>query len=65
MRKLAAALALATALVAVALAGTAAAQTGGGCRLQGNADFSPGLNTSSKAFSYSFAGQLTGCQSNQ
>jgi hypothetical protein len=65
MRKLAAALALATALVAVVFAGTAAAQTGGGCHLQGSASFSPGLNSSSKPFNYSFAGQLTNCQSNQ
>jgi hypothetical protein len=65
MRKLAAALALATALVVVAFAGTAAAQTGGGCHLQGSASFNPGLNNSSKPFTYSFAGQLTDCQSNQ
>jgi len=65
MRKLAAALALATALVVVAFAGTAAAQTGGGCHLQGSASFNPGLNSSSKPFSYSFAGQLSSCQSNQ
>jgi hypothetical protein len=66
MRKLAVALALtATALVAVAFAGAAAAQTGGGCRLQGDASFSPGLNSQSKPFTYSFAGQLSSCQSNQ
>ena len=66
MRKLAAALALsATALLALAFAGSAAAATGGGCHLQGSASFSPGLNSSSKPFSYSFAGQLTSCQSNE
>jgi hypothetical protein len=65
MRKLAAALALATALVAVVFAGTAAAQSGGGCHLQGSASFSPGLNSSSKPFNYSFAGQLTSCQSTE
>jgi hypothetical protein len=65
MRKLAAAVALATALVVVVFAGTAAAQTGGGCHLQGSASFSPGLNNSSQPFNYSFAGQLTSCQSNQ
>jgi hypothetical protein len=64
MRKLAAALALAATLVVGAFAGTAAAQTGGGCHLQGGASFNPGLNTSSKPFSYSFDGQLTGCASN-
>lgn len=67
MRKPIAALALiATALAVALLAGSAtAAQTGGGCHLQGNASFNPGLNSSSRAFSYSFAGQLTSCQSNQ
>jgi hypothetical protein len=66
MRKLAAGLSLiATALVALAFAGGAAAQTGGGCHLQGTASFSPGLNQTSKPFNYSFAGQLTSCQSNQ
>jgi hypothetical protein len=65
MRKLAAALVLAIALVVAAFAGTAAAQTGGGCHLQGSASFSPGLNTSSKPFSYSFGGQLTSCQSSE
>jgi len=66
MRKLALALVLAmTALIAAAFAGGAAAQTTGGCHLQGNASFSPGLNSSSKPFTYSFAGQLSSCQSNQ
>jgi hypothetical protein len=66
MRKLAVALALTmAALMAVVFAGTAAAQTGGGCHLQGSASFSPGLNSSSKPFNYSFAGQLSSCQSNQ
>jgi hypothetical protein len=66
MRKLALALALSSAaLLALAFAGTAAAQTGGGCHLQGSASFSPGLNSSSKPFNYSFAGQLSSCQSNQ
>ena len=65
MRKLAVALALsATALVALALAGSAAAATSGGCHLQGSASFNPGLNSSSQPFSYSFAGQLSSCQSN-
>jgi hypothetical protein len=66
MRKLAVALALAAvALMAVVFAGRAAAQTGGGCHLQGSASFTPGLNSSSQPFNYSFAGQLSGCQSNQ
>jgi hypothetical protein len=43
----------------------AAAQTVGGCQLQGTASFSPGLNSSSQSFSYGFTGSLTGCQSTQ
>jgi hypothetical protein len=43
----------------------AAAQSAGGCQLQGTASFSPGLNASSKPFSYGFTGNLTGCQSSQ
>jgi hypothetical protein len=64
MRKLAVALALsATVLTALALTGTAAAATTGGCHLQGSASFNPGLNSSSQPFSYSFGGQLSSCQS--
>jgi hypothetical protein len=48
---------------AIALAGPAGAASGGGCQLQGNASFSPGLGATSKAFTYSFAGDLTGCKS--
>src|SRR4051794_12719277 len=65
MRKLAVALALsAVALMGLALAGSASAATSGGCHLQGQASFSPGLNSSSQPFSYSFGGQLSSCQSN-
>jgi len=65
MRKLALALALsAMALLGLALAGPAAAATSGGCHLQGQASFNPGLNSSSRPFSYSFGGQLSNCQSN-
>ena len=46
-------------------ASTAAAQTAGGCQLQGTASFSPGLGASSQPFSYGFTGNLTGCQSSQ
>jgi hypothetical protein len=49
--------------VAGAFAVPAGAASGGGCQLAGNASFSPGLGTTSKAFSYSFAGTLSGCQS--
>lgn len=41
----------------------ASAQSGGGCQLNGNANFSPGLGSSSQSFSYNFAGSLTSCQS--
>src|SRR5437870_5646571 len=34
------------------------------CQLQGLANLSPGLSSTSQAFSYSFIGNLTGCQSN-
>ena len=44
---------------------TASAQSLGGCQLAGTANFSPGLNASSQAFSYNFSGNLTGCQSSQ
>jgi hypothetical protein len=53
-------------LAATALfASSAAAQTVGGCQLQGTASFSPGLSASSQPFSYGFTGNLTGCQSSQ
>jgi hypothetical protein len=42
----------------------AAGPSGGACQLQGQATISPGLNASSQAFTYSFAGNLASCQSN-
>jgi hypothetical protein len=42
---------------------SAAAQSLGGCQLQGTANFSPGLNSGSQSFNYNFGGSLTGCQS--
>ena len=62
MRKFAL-LGVVTAALAVAFAGPAGAASGGGCQLQGNASFAPGLGSTSKPFTYSFAGNLTGCQS--
>ena len=47
------------------IAPSASASSAGGCQLQGTASFSPGLNTSSQAFSYSFGGNLSGCQSSE
>jgi hypothetical protein len=48
--------------VALMLSGAPAmAQSIGGCLLQGTANFSPGLNNSSQAFTYNFGGSLSGC----
>jgi len=48
----------------VALPAPAGATTGGGmCQLAGTAAFSPGLGTTAQNFTYSFGGNLTGCQS--
>ena len=43
----------------------ASASSVGGCQLQGTANFSPGLNSSSQSFSYNFGGGLTGCNSSE
>src|SRR5690348_7980301 len=43
----------------------AGAQSLGGCQLQGSASFSPGLNSSSQAFTYNFGGNLSSCQSSE
>jgi hypothetical protein len=53
------------ALAALAFAPGASAAGGGGCQLKGTASFSPGLNTTSQPFTYSFTGDLTGCQSSE
>jgi hypothetical protein len=66
MRKLASVFApMALILAAVLLVVPASAQSGGGCHLQGNASFSPGLTNNDQSFTYSFGGQLSSCQSNQ
>jgi hypothetical protein len=44
---------------------SAAAQSVGGCQLEGTAQFSPGLNSNSQPFEYSFSGTLASCQSSQ
>jgi len=54
----------APAILGLALTSSASAQSGGGCQLQGSANFSPGLTNTSQNFTYSFAGNLSGCQSN-
>lgn len=60
--------------IVVALAGmavlaiaapAAGAQSLGGCQLEGEAAFSPGLGTGSQPFDYSFGGALEGCQSTE
>jgi hypothetical protein len=56
-------LVISVAALAAAGAGPAGAASGGGCQLAGNASFSPGLGATSRAFTYSFAGNLTGCNS--
>ncbi len=44
---------------------SAMASSVGGCQLQGTANFSPGLNSSTQPFTYNFGGGLTGCQSSE
>ena len=62
-------LALLAAVVAVLCAFTfaqgASAASGGGCQLKGTASFAPGLSTTAQPFTYSFSGDLTGCQSTE
>src|SRR5256885_14087192 len=43
--------------------GAGAAPGGGNCQLNGTAAFGTGLGSTSKPFTYSFTGDLTGCQS--
>jgi hypothetical protein len=47
------------------VASPAFGQSAGGCQLQGNASFSPGLNQNAQNFNYSFAGSLSSCQSSE
>jgi hypothetical protein len=56
-------------LAAVAVGGAlsavpASAADGGMCQLNGTATFAKGPNTTDHAFTYTFSGDLTGCQSN-
>ncbi len=57
-------LGICAAAIAAVLAAPAGAASGGGCQLEGSGSFSPGLGSTSKPFTYSFSGNLTGCQSN-
>jgi hypothetical protein len=56
---------LACAACALVWAPSASAQSGGGCQLDGNANFTPGLNNNAQNFSYSFNGALSGCKSSE
>jgi len=49
----------------VALLAAVVAASAGGCQLKGTAAFTPGLSTTSQPFTYSFSGDLTGCQSTE
>jgi len=53
------------ALMLFGFAPEALASSAGGCQLQGAANFSPGLNSSTQAFSYNCGGALSGCQSSE
>jgi hypothetical protein len=53
------------ALTLFAIAPAASGASAGGCQLQGTANFSPGLNSSSQPFTYNFGGTLSGCQSSE
>jgi len=50
-------------VLALLAASAGASPGGGGCQLNGNANFDNGLGSTSKPFTYSFTGDLTGCQS--
>lgn len=52
-------------VVPLLIASSAFASSAGGCQLQGTANFSPGLNSSTQAFSYNFSGTLSSCQSSE
>ena len=63
-RTLALLAAVVAALGALSFASSASAASGG-CQLKGTASFTPGLSTTSQPFTYSFGGDLTGCQSTE
>ena len=54
-----------SALLMFVIVPSAFASSVGGCQLQGTANFSPGLNSSTQPFSYNFGGALSGCQSSE
>ncbi len=52
-------------ILGVAFAAPASAQSLGGCQLDGDANFTPGLSTSDQDFTYDFGGDLSSCQSTE
>jgi hypothetical protein len=64
LRKLVGRTSLAAVVAALAVsASPAGAASGGGCDLEGTASFNPGLSSTAQNFAYSFAGDLSSCQS--
>jgi hypothetical protein len=57
--------ALACAIAVLLVPAAASAQSVGGCQLDGNASFTPGLTNDAQNFQYSFGGSLSGCQSSE
>ena len=55
--------ALCCAIALLLVPSAASAQSGGGCQLDGNANFTPGLSNNAQNLQYSFGGSLSGCQS--
>ena len=53
------------AAAALGVTAPAQAQSVGGCQLSGTAAFSPGLSNTAQNFTYSFGGDLSGCQSSE
>lgn len=57
--------ALGCAVALLLVPSAASAQSVGGCQLNGNASFTPGLTNTAQNFQYSFHGSLSGCQSTE
>lgn len=63
MKKLLALMSVSACVLVAFAASVSAATEGGGCQLNGTANFSPGLSSTAQNFNYSFTGSLSGCQS--
>jgi hypothetical protein len=57
--------AFAAAIALLLVPAAASAQSVGGCQLDGDASFTPGLSNTAQNFQYSFGGNLSGCQSSE